>query len=360
MPKLSPEDYLESLKSTKIEANKHKKGILMYERTASRHAKTLENWVTGSKKKIDDTVSELKTRFTKESQSFKSTAKSEAEMVESIRKDTKKQYNRFSQTYNAAMSKRNGVGTKHEKVLQLSQEVASNANDVSKNQTKVTNAKAAVDELLKTSRKDTKAIGSIHEEAEKVRQEIENTYAITLDTTMAGTLIERRNALKGRTKVWEILYMVSIGFIVAAIFVALLVSKPDKFVEVMTERLVFVTPLVLVAIIFGKHYNHERKLYEEYSFKAAAAQSLRGYTLLLNSEFKDLPEARLDILKFTVGAMEGIYDREPLVPNSSTMHLMFGNKWAKFETKLEEKVEKAVKNATKEATITKEEVTLKA
>jgi|GEM_PF-5609725 hypothetical protein len=361
MAKLDTQEYLESLKTTKKDANKLKSGIVQYEKTASKHTKTLASWVDSSKTKFNDTVTELKSRFTKEAQTLKSTAKAETDAVEKIRKEAKDHYNQFSKTYSAAMSKRNGVETKHSKIVALTDEATTKINEISKHQTRASNAKDEIVDLLQKSRKNDKEIATIYEEAEKVNEEIKNTYAITLDTTMAGTLVDRRNALKERTELWEKFYLASIIAIVSAILIALLVSKPDNFTSVITERFVFVTPLVIIAFVLGKQYGHERKLYEEYAFKAAAAQSLRGYTVLLNSEFKNIEEARLDILRFTIGAMEGIYDREPIIQNPSTVHLMFGNKLAKFEAKLEENVQKAtneaVKAALKEAGIDKQATT---
>ncbi len=345
MAKIDPQQYLDNIKATKTEANRLKSSITQYEKTALKHAKSLGALASDGKNKLDNIVTDFKTRLTKESQSFKDAAKIEASEIEAIRKNAKDDYNRFSRTYTAATNKRTGVEAKHAKVLKLAEEATVNANEISKNLTKTTNSKTAIADILKVSRNNDKEIASIHAEAKRVKEEIENTYAITLDTTMAGTLVDRRNALKSRTELWEKLYLASIGAIVIAVLVALIWSKPETFIEVVTERLVFVTPLVIVAFVLSRQYGHERKLYEEYAFKAAAAQSLRGYTVLLNSEFKDMPDARQDILKFTIGAMEGIYDREPLVPNPSTMHLMLGNNLAKFEAKLEEKIHKAADEA---------------
>lgn len=349
MPKADRQQLLDELKQTHKAARALKAGVVQYEKTAAKKSGAIDKLLVDGKKKIDDVVTELKGRFTKESSTLKTSVKTEKDTVESIRKDAKDHYNRFNQTYTAAMNKRSGVEAKHSKIVKLADEAATNANEISKHQTKAANAKAVIDELLKTSRKNDKDISTIHGEAERVSEEIKNTYAITLDTTMAGTLVDRRNALKKRTDLWEKVYLGSIGAIVVAIILALVVSKPDSFAQVITERLVFVTPLVLVAFVLGKQYNHERKLYEEYAFKAAAALSLRGYTILLNSEFKDIESARLEILRFTIGAMEGIYDREPLVQSPSTLHLMLGNNLAKFEAKLEDTVHKTANEAAKEA-----------
>lgn len=348
MARLDPDQYLEQLKNTKQKANTLKSSILQYEKTAAKHTRSIQTLASSSKAKLDTTISESNERLTKEAAAFKKAAAEERDAVTAIRKDAKSQYNRFSTTYTAAMNKRSGVEAKHKKVSQLADEATVNANNISKLRTRATKEKDDITGFLQTSRKSDKAIKDIHTEAEKVNTEIKNTYAITLDTTMAGTLVERRNALKDRTTVWERLYLASMGLIALAILIILIFRGDTGFLEVVTERLVFVTPLVIVAFVLGRQFTHERKLYEEYAFKAAAAQSLRGYTLLLNSEFNDIEAARLDILRFVVGAMEGIYDREPLTQNPSTFSLMFSSQAAKLEAKLEEKIAKATKEALKE------------
>jgi hypothetical protein len=352
MAKLNPDNYLEQLKKTKNTANSAKSSILQYEKTAAKHTKAIETAATNGKTQVDKTVKELGTRLTDEAAKFSKAAGDERDIITSIRKDAKSQYNRFSTTYTAAMNKRNGVEARHSKVSRLADEVTVNANNISKLHTKANKEKADISTFLQTSRKDNKEIASIYSEAEKVKQEIENTYGITLDTTMAGTLVERRDTLKTRTSTWEKLYLGSVGLIGLAIIIILLSRGDLTFIDVVTERLVFITPLIIIAFVVNRQFVHERKLYEEYAFKAAAAQSLRGYTLLLNSEFKDMAEARIDILQFVIKAMNGIYDREPLTQNPSNFYLMFGNRAARFEARLEEKIATATKSALAEAKIT--------
>ena len=132
------------------------------------------------------------------------------------------------------------------------------------------------------------------------------------------------------------MYIGSLLIISAAIILALTVSRPTTLVEVLTERLVFITPLVVVAFVASRQFAHERKLLEEYAFKAATAQSLKGYTLLLNEQFKDLPDSRKEILAFTIGAMKNIYERQPLDGKNGRYHFIAGNKLARIEAKIEE------------------------
>lgn len=352
MAKLNPDDYLEQLKTTKKKANSLKSSILQYEKTAAKHTKAIGTATENGKAKLDTTVTELNERLSKEAAAFKKSAGEERDTVTSIRKDAKAQYNRFSITYTAAMNKRTGIEVKTAKVSKLADEATTNANNISKLHTRASKERKEISDHLQTSRKNNKEIDAIYTEAERVKGEIENTYGITLDTTMAGTLVERRDTLKKRTSTWERLYLGSIASIGIAIIIVLLTRENLTFIDVVTERLVFITPLVVAAFVLNRQYVHERKLYEEYAFKAAAAQSLRGYTLLLNEEFKDMQEARLDILQFVIGAMKGIYDREPLTQNPSNFYLMFGNKAARFEARLEEKIASATKAALEEANVT--------
>jgi hypothetical protein len=137
----------------------------------------------------------------------------------------------------------------------------------------------------------------------------------------------------------------------AAIALILLITKPSSWTQVLTERLGFVTPLVLVAFIAFRQFSQERKLLEEYAFKAATAQALRGYTVLLTEQFKDMPEAKTKILKFAIEAMTAIYDRNPLDQKLANYHFIFGSKVARLEAKIDQKfeqIEKKIEEATSE------------
>jgi hypothetical protein len=347
MAKPDPNQLLEALKTARTEASRSKSAVVKYEKTAKSKAGAIDKLATSSKSKVDALLDDLKTRFTKEGQGLRAAAKTETNTIESIRKEAKSHYNRFSKTYNAATNKRTGVEAKHQRILKLADEASVNANEISKNATKATNTADKITDLLTNSRSKDREITRIHEQAEVVNQEIQNTYAITLDTTMAGTFKERRDDLKKRTVFWEWAYLGSIASIAITILIILMVGKPANFSSVLTDRLVFITPLLLVSFVFSRQFSHERKLYEEYAFKTAAAQSLRGYTVLLNEQYTD-ERAKRKILDFTIAAMSDIFDREPLIPNLNNFHFSFGNHLGKVEAKLEETIHAAAKEAAKQ------------
>jgi hypothetical protein len=238
------------------------------------------------------------------------------------------------------MNKKNGIEVKRNKVAKLTDEVIENASKVSKHETKTRSTTDQVSTILSGVKKNEKTISEIHDQAIIINEAIQETYALTTDTTMSGSLIERRDALKTRTDTWQKWYLISIAAIVVALVLALislLINTNVGLVQLISERLILVTPLIVISFVLARQFSHERKLYEEYAFKAAAAQTLRGYTILLNEQFKDMPSARQDILDFTIRAMDGIYNREPLVQNPTFIHLILGNHLAKIEAKLDDR-----------------------
>ena len=348
--KLTTDEKREQTQALYADAKSAKSRISVFERTASSKVRSLDTLIAKGSKKLSDALTGFTAKLDKDSKTFHTKAQEELNTVTTVRRDTKKQYDKFNRTYNSAMNKTNGVETKHAKIVQLADTAAEKVKQITRDETRSTKATTTIADLLKDSRSKAKTMGEVHDEALTISDEIRNTYALTLDTGMAGTFIERREALRKRTRTWEIAYLGSIGLIAASFLIALLVNPPENFIEAVTERLVFVTPFVVVAFVLSKQYGHERKLFEEYAFKAAAAQSLRGYTILLNSQFKNVPDAPQHILKFTIDAMTSIYDREPLTQTPTILHLIFGNDLARFEAKLEDKIEKATKEAVKSAT----------
>lgn len=351
MPKPDPEKLLEEIRQSKIAANRSKNAVVVIEKTSKRRIHSIDKLLSAGKIRLTEGISEFNKRLSNEVTRTRKVMTDDSANIKEIRKTAKQDYDNFKKTYKAATGSRNGIATKHKNILKLSDEAANQVNEINKNSTRSTNSTKKINELLDSSRKKDKEIASIYDEAEAVNTEIQNTYAITLDTTMAGTFKERRDSLRERSELWEKLYLGSVGVIVLSVILVIILGRNDNFVDLVTERLVLVTPFVLLSFILSKQFSHERKLYEEYAFKTAAAQSLRGYTLLLNKEFENLENARNKILDFTIKAMEGIYDRDVLLQNPSVFHLIFGNDLAKFEARIEDTVYKAVK---KEAEETKE------
>lgn len=343
MPKLPDlDEVLAKVKSTQSQISKIRAGVANAEKSANKHAKALDKLAALGRQRVDDTISNVQKKITTDSANFKHGLRSEVDEVTKLKNEAKRHYDKFSRTYTSAMNKRDGVEVKRDKIAKLANEATTHVNQISKDRTLADRNTAEIKSLLATSEEHDEEIKVIHNQAQMVSEEINNTYAITLDTSLAGTLVERRNALGKRTRLWEGAYLTSIAAIITGVIIALTVNPPNDIIDALTERLVFITPLVVVSFVLSRQFSHERKLYEEYAFKAAAAQSLRGYAVLLNDQFKDVENGRRDVLDFTLEAMRNIYDREPLQQNQTFFHFKFGNGIAKIEAKIDERIEKKV------------------
>lgn len=345
---------LESAKSSKAEISRNKSASAKLLESSKKINKSIETLYDKSKVKADGAIGELKKVFTTQSTKLKNEMGEAHTSIEQIRKDTKKEYNRFKRTYIAATNSKEGVAARHTKITELHNGAKQLHNEISKNATNARNTDAQIQELHKSAKKNEGEIGTVNDRAKTLGQEIEDTYSIVVDTTLAGTLVKRRDDLKPTVRLWQGIYIGSLFVISLAIILALTVSRPATLTEVMTERLVFITPLVVVAFVASRQFSHERKLLEEYAFKAATAQSLKGYTLLLNEQFKDMPDSRKEILAFTIGAMKNIYDRQPLEGKTGKYHFFAGSRLARIEAKVEEiqqEVQKEKQQIVQKATI---------
>ena len=341
------DNQLASIKASKNESSALKASVKRIHSTAEKYSKRIAKIFDDSKKKIDAELASIKTAHNKELGATKSQAKTDRDEVGAIRKQAKSEYNRFATTYRAATNKRDGVQAKYDKIVKLHSESQTLHGNISKNNTSAKKLAEKIGELHSSSKKNEKSISTIHERAEVVRQQIEETYGITIDTMLSGTLKNRKDELLPRVRTWEWVYIGSLIMISVAIVLALTVNRPPGFMEVLTERFVFLTPLLLIVFVASRQFAHERRLLEEYAFKAAAAQALKGYTILLAEQFKDSPNAEAQIIEFTVGAMKNIYDRAPLEQKSGLLYqLSFGNSLGKIEAKIQEIVREEIGKAT--------------
>ena len=345
---------LESAKASKTEISRNKSASAKLLESSKKINKSIENLYDKSRTKADAAVNELRKAFTTQSTKLKVEMGEAHTAVEQIKKDTKKEYGKFKRTYTAATNSKEGVAARHTRIVELHNGAKQLHGEISKNATSARNTEAQIQEIHKNAKKNDGEITTVNDRAKTLGKEIEDTYSIVVDTTLAGTLVKRRDDLKPTVRLWQTIYIISLFIISLAIVLALTVSRPTTLVEVLTERLVFITPLVVVAFVASRQFSHERKLLEEYAFKAATAQSLKGYTLLLNEQFKDLPESRKEILAFTIGAMKNIYDRQPLDGKNGRYHFIAGNKLARIEAKIEEiqqEVQKEKQQIVQKATI---------
>lgn len=348
----TPQELVQKIKDAKNEASVAKRSIVAIEKSAQQKYSSIEKVAKSVKSKATDTMSELAKDIKLKQNDYNTLVTDSTKEIKQASASTKRDHTKFNATYATAMTGKTGIKARHDQIVDLHSNATKTERAIDKEQAKIQKASDKVADLLKSSKDDRRNIGQINTNAEKVNKAINETYQLTLDTTMSGSLIERRNQLEKTAKRWAIAFLISLGAIVAgvlivAISIAFSPSDAD-YIRLIAERLLFITPLIVVALVVSRYYNHERKLYEEYAFKAASAQTIRGYTILLNQEFgnDEHAEERIKILDFTLAVMTGIFNRDSIVQTPTLLHFVLGGSLAKFEARVEDKLDdiaKAVK-----------------
>lgn len=351
----TPQELLQAIKDTKNEASIAKRSIISLEKSANTKYSSIEKTANSAKLKANTAVDDLSKSIKTKQDDYNTLVAGHSKIVKKASEDTKRDYAKFNNAYNTAMTGATGIKKRHDQVVDLHNKATKTEREIEREHAKVQKASGKVDELLKVSRDDRKNIARINANAEKVNKAINDTYQLTLDSTMSGSMIERRDQLKKTAGRWAIAFFASISAIVLGILIitiSIIASGEDSnYLRLIIERLLFITPLVVVAFVVARYYNHERKLYEEYAFKAASAQTIRGYTVLLNEEFggEGNGEERAKILDFTLSVMSGIFNRESIVQTPTLMHFIFGGNLAKFEARIEDKLDDIAKTVKEEA-----------
>jgi hypothetical protein len=278
--------------------------------------------------------------------------------VDQTRDETRKSYNKFKRTYDAAMNGERGINARRDDVIVRHEKIKTVHKDIDDLAGKTRERAADVKNAHATALTDRDEITKVKDRANDIKEEIENTYHITVDAAMGGALNERKIEIQKGLKFWRLALIVSVLILVAAIGVLIAISVQEggdtNLLEAVTNRLVYLTPLLFVILITYKQYNHERRVIEEYAFKASMAQSLRNYSVLLSDNYKHVSGAEEKILDFLLKSMTNIYDRSSLDNKSGLFYqLIVGSKHLGAQATVQEgtvETEQTTKVETKKQT----------
>ncbi len=294
----------------------------------------------------------LKVEIGNVAKSTKGSIKTSFDDVDKIRKDTRESYGNFKRTYIAAMDGSKGIAARHRNVKIRHENVVTLHTDI-KDLTEQSKERAVEIKIAKdASVADAKVVSDIKTRAEDVKQEIENTFHLTVDTALGGSLGARKAEIRGMMIVWASILGLSVTALVIVIGVLLYEGRAN-LTEALATRLVYVTPLLLIIFLVYRQFSHERHLLEEYAFKSAMAQTLRSYTLLLSENYKGA-EAEKKTLDFLLGAMKNIYDRSALDHNTGFFYQMIiGNKRAGAEFRVQDGTAEIKQTASQKVRVSK-------
>lgn len=337
-------DFKDNVKKKKTaitaSANGANRSLKTIKSTESKVQKALENIQAEASERIKIATTDVETK----SSSAKTSMSTALREVDETRKQTKKEYGLFSTTYRAAMNGTKGIAArmndaanKHSKVIDLHKKVIDLQGESSSNASKVAASQVSASE-------NEEIIKKIKDRAEVVKTEIENTYAITLDTALAGSIANRKKELESIVRFWSIALGISFITLVTVIVVLVIFFPVNSLTALLQERLAYITPIVAVIVIAYRQYVNERRLMEEYAFKAAHAQALRGYTVLLSEQNYVDDVSKSKILEFLLESMGNIFDRSSLDHKRGLLYeLTVGGRLASIQAKLSDQAQQHYK-----------------
>lgn len=326
-----------------------------------RHITAIEKRSETELKKIQ---AGAKLQIQKTKEGFEATAasarddiKKSKDEVDRLKKDSKKAYNSFNTTYRAAMNGRSGIAVRQADIASRHDKIQQTHELINKLDKTVHTQASEINEAHKKSLQNNKEIADTRDRAQEVREEIENTYGITVDTTLAGSIIGRKRELEGLMGFWRKLMLAAFLAIVVIASILAFRNPAHSFLDLVQQKIAYLTPLAAVIIIAYREYKNERRYLEEYSFKATSAQILRGYTVLLGGDQYSDPGSKTKILKFLLDSMKGIFDRSSLdTKHTGSYHFAFGSKLARIEAKIKQEVLREVMTQGNTGSSTKVEV----
>lgn len=261
--------------------------------------------------------------------------------VAKLKTDATTAYAEFETVMTAALDPKKGVATvvatvadAHEEAQELKAEISDFRDESLKMQGDIEKSRDESQEMQGT-------LTTVLSDSQTIRENIEKTYKIATDAGLAGSLSQRKGEISKQMSFWAGVSIVA--FIATIVIIALLIpdlTKQDQEATIIAGKLFYISPTALFTLFAITQYRNERRLIEEYAFKAAMANSLESYTELLGREF---PEYRKEVLDFVLPVMTDIYDREPLVSPKVIMSWSLGSKLAKLDATIKEEASSITK-----------------
>ncbi len=274
-------DKKEFIKDAAQDARNTLKSIRNSEKQASERLTKIKD---GTDKTLASTEKEVRATAEK----VKGNIKELFDEVDGIRNETKTSYGRFKRTYDAALSGERGIVARKADILLIHDKAKVAHKEIDEIKNEALERSSAIKLAHTESLDDQKVVADIKERASEIKTEIENTYHITIDSAMGGSLNTRKGEIKTTMYFWMSALIFGVGALVTAVAYLIVHPPTGGFVDALGNRLVYLTPLLLVIFMIYRQYSHERRLLEEYAFKAAMAQTLRNYAVLLSDNYYPL------------------------------------------------------------------------
>lgn len=181
--------------------------------------------------------------------------------------------------------------------------------------------------LKEQSEASHREIEELKKRSSEFKADIEQTFQIATDVSLANSFNERRKELQGESDKWlkNVEYStLLLVVLVVGIFLSQYSGEQSVNDWRFWYRFIFTSPVIFYVYFASHNYNRTRDLLEKYAFKFATSLSLQSYTKLLTDNFKE-EKHKEELLKFSLRSIDLIY-KEPYVEKDKTRKFSVGNK----------------------------------
>jgi len=227
----------------------------------------------------------------------------------------------------------------------LHAQISTYKDDAAKNIAAITKVKTEADASL-VNMKQTET------ESNATKDRIGEIYQLVSQTGHANRFDSRAKSLRHSSWVWFGLGATSIA---AAILVATLLIVPqlDKFnpdaTQIQTQlvislvlRAVIVTPLLVFGVFTLNNFSKDRRLSEQYAFKAVSAATIEGTISLIKRSVDDVPDNKL--ADFAIQSATSLHTEPTELQSRSKITFKAGNKLVDLGAELTETLGSIDKN----------------
>lgn len=204
--------------------------------------------------------------------------------------------------------------------------------------------------LNKSAKETVEKISKNHEESEALKSKINNIFNITSIRTHANYFDARQKLLAKTSLAWlgGFVIMLIVTIVLANKYISPLIEaigngQADKInnirIEVFLIRLGLVTPAILATFYCLNQFGRERRLHEQYAFKAVSMLSVESSIELLARTLakNTCPERDTHLALFAIKTLESIY-KDPLDYEKRSLLFKGGNKLMQLSAEMNESI----------------------
>jgi len=228
-----------------------------------------------------------------------------------------------------------GIDAEYDKIKRLAKDAAQAKNSAESELASVISLKTTATENLENIQESKEEIDTLHLESETLTEAIRNNLDVSTADSLSSALTTQRKRFGLSVVLWGIgtglvvaVLAIVLGYIYYTLFVAegdanILKKETDAMMILVTviSKAIFTSPIIFALVFTTSNFSKAKALHDHYVGKEIAAKNLQAYTKLLEDQFPDATEHRLN---FTLKNMQAIYDDPTLIRKKRRFNINIG------------------------------------